>query len=150
MGFIRSVFAFLLAVIVGTVLVTLIATQINLAALGAAGAEISFAARLDTSLQDLGGFGLTLGPILLIGYAIAFLIAWLIIRLVPSLRTFGYVAAGFVTVIVVMQAITALFGAVFESNITPVAATRTLLGLFLMSTGGAIGGWTFAALARRS
>ena len=144
MGWIRIGISFLLAVIVGTVLVTVIATQVNLAALSGAGAEISTAVRLDATLRDLGGFAPVLGPILLIGYAIAFFVAHFIIRRAPGLHTFGYALAGFVTIVVTMYAIDAYYAVVFNSGITAVPASRTFLGLISMAVGGALGGGVFA------
>jgi hypothetical protein len=149
MGFIRTGIAFLLASVVGAVLVSAIATQINLAALAGVGAEISTAVRFEATLRDLSTFGPVIGPIMLIGYAIAFWVASLVIARAPGLRSFGYGLAGFVTVIVVMFAIKAYYALVFQSGITPVPASRTLVGLLLMAAGGAMGGLTFSALAAR-
>ena len=149
MSWIRIGISFLLAVIVGTVVVTVIATQVNLAALSGAGAEIGLSVRLDATLRDLGGFAPILGPILLIGYCIAFWVAHLVIRRAPGLHTFGYALAGFVTIVVTMYAIDAYYAVVFNSGITAVPAARTFAGLLLMSAGGALGGVVFALGAPR-
>lgn len=146
----RTILAFVLAVLVGALLVTAIATQINLASLTAIGAEVPLSVRADATLRDIVGFGPTIGPILLIGYLIAFGVAALVIRQLPHLRTFGYMLAGFVTIVVVMKAITFYYAIAMQSDITPVPASRELIGLMLMSLGGAGGGLTFALLARRN
>ena len=146
----RTIIAFILAVLIGSALVTSIATQINLAALISAGAQISLPVRIEATLRDLANFFPLLAAILLIGYLIAFGVASKVIDHAPGLRTFGYVLAGFVTVIVVMLAIKGYYALELRSDITPVPASRTLLGLILMSLGGAGGGMVFALIARRT
>ncbi len=150
MGFFRTLLAFLLAVIVGAIAVTAIAAQVNLAAIASVGAEVPLDVRIDATVTDLANFGPLIGVILLLGFGIAFPVARGIIGLIPSWRTFGYTLAGFVAVITVMLAIKAYYAFTLHSGITPVPASRTLLGMVLMGLGGALGGLTFAAVAKRN
>ncbi len=149
MGFTKIVFAYILAVVVGIVLVTAIATQITLQELVALGIDVPMGIRIESVVRDLEGFTPTLGPILVIGFLIAFLVAAAVIHFIPTWRTFGYTLAGFTTVIVMMMAITAFYAFQLHSNITPVPASRTLIGLLTMAVGGAIAGWTFAMVSAR-
>jgi len=149
MGFARTGVAHIAAVLLTTVLVSAIATQINLSSLEDIGADISFAVRVSTTISDLAQFGPLLGGILLFGLTIAFAVAAAIIGRLPSLRNFGYTLAGFATIIAVLQAITFFFALQFDSGITPIPASRTMFGLLAMAFGGAAGGYFFARMTMR-
>ncbi|MBN4046559.1 hypothetical protein JYU02_01015 [bacterium AH-315-P15] len=149
MAFIRVVFAYGLAVVVGTILVTAAATQITLQELVALGIDIPMNVRLESTMRDLAGFSPTLAPLLVIGFLAAFLAAAMVIHFVPSWRTIGYTLAGFATIIVVMAAVKFFINMQLYSGITPVPAARTLAGLMIMAAGGALAGLTFAATTRR-
>jgi len=149
MPFLRTVFAFLIAVLVGTILVSLANTHIDLQALASVGAEIEMGVRMDAMMRDLLGFGPTLLMVLALGFIIAFPIAsWASKALGPNWRCIGFTLAGGLAVIAVMTGITAFYGQVLASTITPVAASRELSGLLLLSVGGAIAGCVFAQLKR--
>ena len=147
MSFVRTVIAFLIAVLVGTFLVNLANTHVDLQALTSIGAEIPMAVRLDAMMRDLSGFGPTLLVLLTIGFLIAFPVAGFASRALGSQwRGFGFTLAGGLAVIAVVTGITAFYGQVLASTITPVAASRELTGLLTLALGGAIAGCVFARL----
>lgn len=133
---------FLLAVLVTTLIGTLIQTQINLAALGSIGVAVDAPTRLATTGADLLGFTPMFGPIVAVGFLIAFLIAALMGRWWPQGKALLYPLAGFAAIITAMLLMAAIF------KLTPVAAARSTFGLIALSLSGALGGWTFAALQR--
>lgn len=147
MNRLRITASYLAAVLLGTFLVSLTNTHIDLQALVSIGAEIPLAVRLDAIGRDLAGFGPTLGALIAIGFAIALPVAGVIARrLGPGWRTIGFFLAGAVAVIVMISAITIYYRAVLGSLITPVAASREISGLLMLSLGGGLAGLLFARL----
>lgn len=135
--------AFGAALIMTTVLGSLIQTQINLADLQRLGLEISAGVRLDTSLADLQHFTPSLGGILFGGFLPAFLVAGLLSRYWPAKRHFWFALAGATAFLTAMAAMQMLF------QITAVAAVRHLSGLVALSACAALGGYLFARLTER-
>lgn len=135
---------FLLAVLVTTLIGSLIQTQINLAALSGIGVNIDWSARLDATSADLLGFTPSFGPIVAIGFLIAFLIAALIARWWPQGKPLLYPLAGFVAIVTAMLLMAAIF------KLTPVAAARSVLGLLALACSGAVGGWIFISTRQNS
>lgn len=146
---IRPVIAYLAAVVTGGLATTILSTQVVLQYLVNAGAAMPLDARLDATLADLGGFAPTLILLTAIGYLIAFPVARLVSRRIGGLRSFGYVLAGFVTIMVMIYAIEVFYQAVLASTITPIGSGRDLWGLLILGLGGALGGGVFAQLAKR-
>ena len=68
-GWGRVVLAFIVALIVGSVLGSLVQTQFNLQALEGLGVEVSMGARLETTVQDL----LNVAPLYAILFGLSFL-----------------------------------------------------------------------------
>ncbi len=148
-GWIRLPMAYIIAVITGGLAVTILSTQIVLQYLVNAGAAMPLQARLDATLADLAGFAPTLMLLTAIGYLAAFPVARFVSARIGRMRTFGYVAAGFVTIMVMIYAIEVFYQAVLASTITPIASGRDLWGLLIIGLGGALGGGVFARLAKR-
>ncbi len=147
MAGLRRLSIFLFAVIVGTLLVSLGNTHVDLQALIRAGAEIPTAVRMDAIKRDLIGFAPTLFALILLGYAIAFPVAGFTARLLgPGWRRFGFTLAGGVAIAAMMMGIKVFYSTIMDSTITPVAASRDLQGLLTLCLGGAVGGYIFAAL----
>lgn len=139
--------AYLVAVVVGTVLVSLANTHVDLQALARIGAEIPASVRLDASLRDLQGFAPTLFALNLIGFAIAFPVAgWMARRLGSGWRLPGFGLAGGLAVMVTITSITLVYRGLLDSTITPVAASRELTGLMTLALGGLVAGLLFAKL----
>lgn len=144
MTFIRTIFVFLAAVVLGTVLVSITSTHIILSGLVEIGAEMPMDVRLSAALTDLTGFGPTLGIILLVGFLIAFLVAtWIIRNFIPAPRL-GYTLAGFAAVVAMMYAVYWFYYFDGLGAIHPVPAARTMTGLLSLAMGGAVAGFFFA------
>lgn len=148
-GWIRLPLAYLAAVVIGGLATTILSTQIVLQYLINAGAVMPLEARMDATLADLTGFAPTLILLTAIGYLIAFPVARLVSQRIGGLRAFGYVLAGFVTLMVMIYAIEVFYQAVLASTITPIGSGRHLWGLLILGFGGALGGAVFARLAKR-
>ncbi|MCL7945325.1 PQQ-dependent sugar dehydrogenase [Marinobacter sp. ATCH36] len=142
--------AFVVALVVGSVLGSLVQTQFNLQALEGLGVEISMAKRLETSVQDLVGFA----PLYAILFGISFLFsqgaASLVARLAgESGRLWLYPLAAAVGLWVTLWLVDTL-----APMPTLIAATREAGGSIAMIVTAAIAGWLFAVLvirlARRS
>ena len=81
-----------------------------------------------------------LSTVISVALLLGFLVAALILRWVPQLRTLGYVSAGFVGIFTVDF----LLGAVLTGGTHPLAVTRTTIGLLSQCLAGALGGYVYA------
>lgn len=141
----RVVLAFAVALVIGSVLGTLVQTQFNLLALQALGVEISLGTRLATSVQDLVNFA----PFYALLFGVSFLfsqgVAALVLRLTDRAgRSWLYplaAALGLWVALVVVNTLVAMP--------TLIAATRGTGGLFAMLLSAAMAGWVFAMLTGR-
>ena len=139
----RLVGHFLVAVLACTVLGTVVQTQFNLAELQRLGVDIPVDVRLKTIAADLLGFSPNFGPIVLVGFAIAFAAAGALCRRTPAWCGGWFVVAGAAAIFTAM----ALMSMIFE--ITPVAAVRGPVGLTALCACGAVGGHLFRRLRMR-
>jgi len=146
-GWTRLALAYIIAVLVGGILTTILSTQVVLQYLVNAGAAMPFDVRWTATRTDLAGFAPTLILLTAIGYLIAFPVAAFIARRIGGLRAFGYAAAGYVTIMVMIHAIEVFYQAMLASTITPIGSGRDLWGLLIIGFGGAIGGLVFAGLS---
>ncbi|MHA6287576.1 hypothetical protein [Maricaulis sp. CAU 1757] len=143
----RMLLAFLLAVLVGAVLVSIANTHVVLGALAAVGAEIPAGVRFDAIQRDLVGFGPTLAVLVFIAFLVAFPTAGFVARILgPGWRRLGYTLAGGTAIAVMMLGITAVYGQILGATVTPVASSRELQGLLTLALGGAAAGFLFASL----
>lgn len=143
---VRTLGAFVVAVLVTYVTAAAAATQSVMGRLLDLGAPVTLAVRAEATWHDLFGMASSYLPILAIALLIAFPVAALVIRFLPDWRRVGYPLAGAVAVLAVHVILEQLF------MITPVAATRTLAGLGVQVLCGALGGWVFLRVlpARRA
>ncbi len=136
--------AFILAVIVAVVGVSIIHSlfvQGNLAGLGVA---MPLGLRLETILKDFSGLALPLGAVIAAALGFGFLIASFLKRRLIALAWIAYPLAGATAVgaaLLLMKA---------AMDITPIAGARTTPGLLLMAAAGALGGLIFARLRPKS
>lgn len=139
----RVLVFFLLAVVVATVLGTLVQTQLNLAALQVIGVEISLTDRLTTSWRDLLGFT----PVFVILVAAALFcalpVAALLGRVFKPWRGVIFALAGAVGIKVAFDVVDYI-----APMPTFIAATRGLGGLLLMMLAVGVGSWLFGRLTR--
>ncbi|MDK8465159.1 PQQ-dependent sugar dehydrogenase [Marinobacter sp. SS13-12] len=141
----KVVLAFVIALVVGSVLGSLVQTHFNLQALEALGVEITMATQLETSAQDLVNFA----PLYAVLFGISFLcsqgVAALVVRLSSNFsRLWLYPLAASVGLWVTLKIVDAL-----APMPTLIAATRGTGGLLAMLVTAAISGWLFAVLVNR-
>ncbi len=140
---IKTIGAFLVAVICTYILGVLFIGQGNLANVAEMGLTIKFSDRVDTLLHDVTHMTAIYLPLVTISSLIAFPVAARIFRLKPDLRLIGYVAAGFVALIAMHVIMKMVLG------LTGIAPTRTLFGLFAQGAAGAAGGYLFHRLTEK-
>ncbi|MCC5868243.1 MAG: hypothetical protein JJU27_06995 [Gammaproteobacteria bacterium] len=130
----------LLAVLIATLLGSIVQTQFNLAALASLGVDISTATRLRATAHDLAGFTPLYGAVIAACYVIALPLAALLARRWPTLRTGLYVLAGGLSILAALLLMAVVM------PITPVAAARSASGLLALAACGIVAGWVFARL----
>ena len=134
---VRVFSAYVVAVLATYVLASVAVTQWNLASLSQMGYEVDAGTRLLTTGQDLLGLVPAYGLMVAVALAIALPVASGIARFAPTLRGFGLVSAGFVAIVcvhVILQQAT---------DVSAVAATRTLGGLLAQGLAGGVGGYLY-------
>jgi hypothetical protein len=136
----RILLAYLVAVLVTYLLGAMAATQSVLASLESMGVVVSMGERISTTGRDLIGMFPTYGLIVAVALAIALPIATAIARYLPGWRAFGLVAAGVVAIVLPHILMRELL------EISPVAATRTVMGLLVQGLAGGVGGFAFYSL----
>jgi len=137
---IRTIGAFLAAVIGTYLLGVVFISQANLANIAEMGLTVGFSVRIDTLLHDLTHMTAIYLPLVTVSSIIAFPVATGIIRLTPGLRLIGYISAGFVALIAMHLIMKMVLG------LTGVAPTRTMMGLLAQGIAGAFGGYLFHVL----
>ena len=137
----RRILAFLAAIVVTEVTIALVNASSVLARLVELGVEVPAGLWLQTMAEDVVGIAPTFLPVLALGFAIAFGVAWAVVRWVlPAGRSFGYPLAGAVCMAVVLLGL----GQIFLTH--PVAASRSGLGMTMLLACGALGEWVFLSL----
>jgi hypothetical protein len=137
----KVAFAFIAAVFVTYFLGAVIATQSVMNRLAEMGAPVTLDVRTQATLHDLPGMFPTYAPLIAIGLLAGFLVARLVLRFLPGWRTTAFACAGFVAIVATHLIMKSTF------DITPVAVTRTSLGLLAEGCAGLVGGWLFARLS---
>ncbi|HDZ48352.1 hypothetical protein LCGC14_0034960 [marine sediment metagenome] len=140
-----TLISFLIALLVGVLLGSVVQTQINLAALQSMGVDISIMLRLETTFNDI----ITFAPIYAALFSVSFLLSqiaavlisgWLGGRFQPLLSAGAAAVALLVTVKIVDS---------FAPMPTLIAATREVPGLIAMLVSAALAGWLYALMRRR-
>lgn len=143
MSVLRVLFFYLLAVVIATVLGTLVQTQFNLAALGLIGTDIPFTVRLTTSLADLRGFTPIFGVMVAVTLLLALPVAAGLGRVFKPWRGVLFFLAGAVGIKVAFDIADYLLPMpVF------IAATRGIAGLLVMMLAVGVGSAVFGRLTR--
>jgi len=93
-GMLRGFAAYLAAVAVTYLAAVVHQTQSVVANLHDMGVDVSLGERLNATAHDLAGMATTFLPMIAVGLAIAFPVAWLVIRRLPRWRPVGYPLAG--------------------------------------------------------
>jgi hypothetical protein len=131
---------YLLAVIVGYLLASIVATQSVVSSLAGMGVEVGLSDRLIMTLKDIAGMAALFLPMIAFAYLAAFLIAAMLCRWWALWRTPIYIIAGAAAVITIHLTLNLAF------NITPIAVARTTGGLLLQGLAGAVGGYLYILL----
>ena len=135
----RALLAWLLAVIVTTLIGTILQTQFNLAALQAIDVPISLSDRLGATGADLVNFTPSFGPLVAVGFAIAVVVAGVLCRVAPlTWRNGLYALAGGTAILVMLVALKQTL------DLTAIAAARHGFGFAVLVACGAVGGGVFA------
>jgi len=142
-GVVRTVAAFLAAVLATAALASVAQTQINLAAITGLGVPVPPGLRIATTAQDLARFGPVMAAITAAALLPAFLVAAAVARALPAARPAVFALAG-------AAGLWTAFAAMgwFTPMPTLVAAARGAAGLAILCATGLAGGLVFAALTR--
>ena len=141
---IRSIGAFLVAVLVAYLIGAALATQHVLGSLTTMGMNIDFGIWAHATLHDLIGMAGTYAPLLAVAFLAALPVILLVCRGRPGWRRIGY-TTGFFAAVIVMHSLMPMV-----LNVTPVASTRMFGGLIQQGLAGAVGGYVFYKLGRAS
>lgn len=139
--------AWLFAVVVATVLGSIVQTQFNLAGLAGIGVDISAGTRISTTFRDIfSGFtptygGYVVAPALLVAFALT----WFLVPFLPGGSMFWFTLAGGLAILAGNPLVNYL-----SSLALLVGATRDVMCLILMALGGAVAGMEFARIEEPS
>lgn len=142
MSVVRWLLAWLAAVILVTLLGSVVQTQFNLARITRLDGAVPWAARIETTLFDLGHFAPIWAAIMALAMVIAMPVAGLMARRWRAYRGLLYPLAGFVAVCVALFVVNAML------PVTPIGAARTWTGMISMALPGALAGWVYAQILR--
>ncbi|MFN7177536.1 MAG: hypothetical protein ACK4MX_11690 [Thermaurantiacus sp.] len=137
----RRVLALVAAAIAALLVASLAHSLFVQQALREVGARIPPGTAVSTMVRDLLGLAPALGAVILIALTLGFLIAAVILRLVPQLSEIAWPLAGWAALA------TALWLMQLAYGFSPLAGARTAAGFIAISLGGAVGGWVFGRLA---
>ena len=141
----RTLLYFFLAVLLASVMGTVLQTQFNLANLQALGAPMPLGVRVQTTCLDLLGFSPTFAILVILGFIFALPAASLLARLWPMGRWLLFTLAGALAVLAAMALANALL-----PMPTLIGANRTFAGTLGLMACGSLGALLFAGLMRRS
>ncbi len=140
----RTIVAFIAAVVVAAALAAIANTQFVLAELTRLGIEVGLGDRLAMTGHDIVGMTPLYLPVFGVGLLIGFSVAALVIRfLLPDWGQFGYTLAGATAVVAIMVIAMMTFG------LMPVAGARTFGGMVAQGLAGAAGGYVFGRILLR-
>lgn len=136
---------FVIALLVGVVLGSVVQTQFNLAALQALGVEIPAGERIATTLHDLASFA----PL----YAVLFSVGFVVSQTVAVLLS-GWLGGRFLAPLCTGGAVVGLWATLWLVNTlapppTLIAATRGIAGFMAMLATAGVAGLLFARLRKR-
>ncbi|TVP44258.1 MAG: PQQ-dependent sugar dehydrogenase [Halomonas sp.] len=145
-GWLPTISNFLIALLVGVVLGSVVQTQINLAALQGMGVELPMMLRLETTLKDI----ITFAPIYTALFAVGFLLSQFAAVLMSRWLGGRFLALLCMSVAALGLLVTFEVVNVFAPMPTLVAATREVPGLMAILVSAAVAGWLHALLRRRA
>jgi hypothetical protein len=134
----KTILLFIGAVLLASLLTSLVSTQIVIAELNNFGIRVSLTDRLCATVKDLYGLGVSLFVMITPGFLIGFIIAKYAHHLLGGNRTLWYITAGFSTFPITLLLIKYFMG------VTLLASARTSFGMLLVACCCMLGGWMFA------
>jgi hypothetical protein len=143
MEMIKTVLAFIIAVLLTFLLTSVAGTQIVFMDIQSFGLDVPSSDRLSATLHDIVGLAPTLSVLIAVALLIAFLVAALGNRYLGGNRTYWYLVAGFTSLPVTLILIKSIMGSALF------AAAGTGFGMFIIALCGLLGGYLFARLTRR-
>ena len=138
-SFFRKPVGLIAAALTTSIIGSIFSTQSVIASLQSINVDVPMDIRLSMTLNDFGIVPM-LGGLTAICFIIGFLVAALCHRFIGGSRTVWHMVAGasaLITTLLIMKAVLLL---------TPIAGTRTLLGLLSFGLAGSIGGWVYIKL----
>ncbi|WP_411359710.1 MULTISPECIES: hypothetical protein [unclassified Pseudidiomarina] len=139
----RTLIAFVIAVVAAAIVGSVIQTQFNLAALVELSVPIPFDVRISTIIHDIIHFSPIFAAIVAAVLIVALPIAAALARWRRAAERWWFVVAGFVGLLVAF---------ILVNSVAPmptlIAATREWTGLLAMAATGALAGWLFDRLWR--
>ncbi len=139
----KRIIAFLLAVLAAYIFGVLTYGQLILGNLVEMGMTVDAAVRWTTFWHDLTHMYDLYLPLITVALLLGFLVAALVLRWMPQIRTLGYMSAGFCAI----WLMDFLLGAVLTGGTHPLVVTRTTVGLISQCLAGGLGGLVFAYLS---
>lgn len=139
----QALAGYVLAVLATAILGSVVQTQFNMAAIASLGPEIPWGLRAQVTGRDLLGFAPTLALLVGAAFAVGLPLAALLARtLGPRGRIAVFAVAGGLALFAAIAAMNALL------PVTPIAATRELVGMVSVALSGGVGGWLYAVATR--
>lgn len=132
----RIIIGYAVGIVAAFLLGSMLGTQVVLASVQSMGLEVSWAARVDATLDDLLGLSATLLPVM----ALVLAVVWGLYDVITTRRRsplgpYHYALVGGLCIL----ALHPLLGAVLDVDVF--AATRSWFGLLTQAIAGAFGGW---------
>ena len=140
---IKIALSFVASVILGSLLVSIFATHLNLAEVAGFGLPVSFSDRLAATAHDVVGLTPQLPIVITLSYLTAFIVAEACHRFFGGIRIYWYLLAGFSSFPSALLLIAWAVGGMM------LAPARTTSGMFIMALCSTAGGWLFAHLSAR-
>jgi len=132
----RIIIGYVVGIVAAFLLGSMLGTQFVLASVQSMGLEVSWAARVDATLDDLLGLSATLLPVMALVLAVVWGLYDVIMTRMRSARgPYHYALVGGLCIL----ALHPLLGAVLDVDVF--AATRSWFGLLTQAIAGAFGGW---------
>jgi len=140
---IKTIIIFVCAVLVATLLTSIVSSQLILSDVESFGLTVDFSNRLSVTLKDILGLGPALALLIGLSFLVAFIIARYCLKFIGGNKVYWYFAAGFTSFPVTLFLIKYFMG------ITLLASARTPVGMLLVACCCMAGSWIYVVLTSR-
>lgn len=138
--YVKTPFAFILSMLTGYLFAALFVSLGNMASLSSMAVELPLAARIDMISKDFTGLIPAYLSLLAVALLLGFCFTGLLLSRWVKTSSLLYAFAGFVAVSTLHIVMRQVFG------MSPIASTRTFIGLIAQGLVGALVGWLFYLL----